>query len=116
MSNMPSIPLNFGNNLIDIAAITTLVGAITAESLALGSRGAAGLPWAAMSSFGSFYLVKACVAGPMPGWLREALGINSNLCSSILGVNAIFDKKTLLKANPADPIGIAIYQVSLIWK
>lgn len=110
---MANIALNFGNNLVDIAAVTTLVGATTAESLAQGSRGAAGLPWAAMSSFGAFYLIKACAAGPLPAWLREALGINSQLCSSILGVGATLDKKTLLKANPTNPVAIAVPRVKV---
>lgn len=110
---MMNIPFNFGNNLIDIAAVTTIVGAMTAESLALGSRGAAGLPWAGMSAFGSLFLLKACITGPMPGWFCEALGINSSLYNSILGVGAAQNKKTLLKVNPTGPIGISIHRVSL---
>lgn len=100
--------MDIGNNLVDIAAVTTLIGATTAESLTLGSRGAAGMPWAAMSSFGSFYLVKACVAGSLPGWIREAIGINSSLCNSIIGVSATLNQSILLKANAANPVGIAV--------
>jgi hypothetical protein len=105
--------MDIGNNLVDIAAVTTLIGAATAESLTLGSRGAAGMPWAAMSSFGSFYLVKACVAGSLPGCVREALGINSTLCNSILGVSATLDRSILLKANPVNPLGIAVKRVCI---
>ncbi|KAF3930215.1 hypothetical protein ABW20_dc0103427 [Dactylellina cionopaga] len=65
---------NFSSAIIEIAALTTLIGATTAESLVLGSRGAAGMPWAAMSTFGSVFLIKACVAASTPDWLRDTLG------------------------------------------
>jgi len=105
---------NLGNGLIEITAITTLAGATIAESLTLGSRGAAGLPWAAMSSFGSFYLVKACIAASMPGWLRETVGVNSPLCRTILGVSSTLDKKTMLKVSPGSPVGISIRLVGIL--
>ena len=105
--------MDIGNNLVDIAAVTTLIGATTAESLTLGSRGAAGMPWAAMSSFGSFYVVKACIAGSLPGWIREAIGINSSLCNSIIGVGATLNQSILLKANAANPVGIAVRKVCI---
>ena len=105
---------NFGNGLIEIAALTTLVGATTAESLILGSRGVAGLPWAAMSTFGSFYIIKTCIAASMPGWLRETLGVNSPLCCSILGVSSKLDNKTMLKVAPGNPAGIRVKNVGIL--
>jgi hypothetical protein len=101
-----------GNNLINIAAVTTLVGATTAESLILGSRGASGLPWAAMSSFGSFYLVKACAAASLPGWLRDTARVSSPLCSSILGRSFTLDETTMLKVAPKNPVGVSVPLVS----
>ena len=34
------------------------------------------MPWAAMSSFGLLFLVKACIAASVPGWLRETMGVS----------------------------------------
>ena len=50
--------LNIGNNLVEIAALTSLVGSTAAESLALGNKGPAGLVWAMMTVFGSMSVVK----------------------------------------------------------
>lgn len=36
--------LDVSGGLVEVAALTSLIGATTAESLILGSRGAAGLP------------------------------------------------------------------------
>jgi hypothetical protein len=75
------------NGLIEIAALTTLIGSATAESLTLGSRGAAGMAWAAISAFGSFSIIKACVAAATPGWLRETLGVRSPRTDSAVGLS-----------------------------
>jgi hypothetical protein len=42
---------NLGNGLIEIAALTSLVGSAAAESLALGDKGPAGLVWATMTTY-----------------------------------------------------------------
>lgn len=76
-----------GNGLIEIAALTTLIGSTTSESLTLGSRGAAGMPWAAISAFGSFSIIKACIAAATPGWLRETLGVRSSCTDSAVGLS-----------------------------
>jgi len=65
---------DFGNGLVEISALTALIGATIAEALVLGEQGAAGMPWAAMSSFGIVFLIKACIAASTPGWLRDSLG------------------------------------------
>jgi hypothetical protein len=85
--SLPSPSLNFGSGLINLAALTALVGSSTVESLMLGSRGAAGLPWAAMSNFGVVSIVKASVTGLSPGWLRQTLGIRNALSDSLLGMS-----------------------------
>lgn len=72
------MPAGVGNGLIEIAALTAIIGSTTSASLVLGSRGAAGLPWAVMSTFGAFHVVKACVGAIVPGWLRDTLGVRSN--------------------------------------
>lgn len=72
------MPADVGNGLIEIAALTAIIGSITAASLVLGSRGAADLPWAVMSTFGAFHVVTACVEAIVPGWLRDTLRVRSN--------------------------------------
>jgi hypothetical protein len=79
--------LNVGSGLIEIAALTALIGSATAESLTLGNKGAAGLAWAAMSTFGALSVVKACVAGATPGWLRETLGVRNDATDSAIGLS-----------------------------
>lgn len=78
---------NIGSGLINLAALTALIGSSTVESLVLGSRGTAGLPWAAMSSFGVISVVKASLTGLSPAWLRETLGVRSALSDSFLGMS-----------------------------
>ena len=50
--------LNLGGGLIEIAALTALVGSTTAESLVLGNKGAAGLVWGTMSIFGALSVIR----------------------------------------------------------
>lgn len=99
---------HLGNNLIEITPLTTLIGAATAESLILASQGAGGLPWAAMSCFGSFFLAKACIAAALPSWLRESAGVDSPHSATILGASSPLDKKSMLKVAPGIPAGISV--------
>lgn len=64
------------------------------ESLLVRSRGATGLPWAAMSPFDTFYLVKACTAS-VTKLFQKPLSINSSLsgdknpvgiCTRLVGI------------------------------
>jgi len=85
--SLPLPKFNIGNGLINIAALTALVGSSTVEALVLGNRGAAGLPWAALSIFGNLSVLKACVTGASPGWLRETIGARNSRSDSILGMS-----------------------------
>jgi hypothetical protein len=85
--SLPLPSLNFGTGLINLAALTALVGSSTIESLVLGSRGTAGLPWASISSFAVVSIVKAAVTGLSPGWLRETLGVRNALSDALLGMS-----------------------------
>lgn len=86
---------NFGGGLIEVAALTALIGSTTAESLVLGNRGAAGLLWGTMSNFGALSVVKACVAAATPGWLRETFGVRSKETDGALGIALTLDDKSL---------------------
>lgn len=77
--------LNIGGGLVEIAALATLIGATTAQSLLLGSRGAAGLPFAAISIFGSPFLIKACISACTPSWLRETIGVKDAQSDAAVG-------------------------------
>src|SRR5437667_10272727 len=93
--------LNLGTSLVEIAALSTLIGSATAESLILGNRGAAGLPWAAMSTFGSLSVVKACIAAATPSWLRETLGVRNAATDSAIGLSLDLASKYMTREDMA---------------
>ncbi|KAM5468603.1 hypothetical protein MferCBS49748_003361 [Microsporum ferrugineum] len=89
---MASINLDIGGGLVEIAALTALIGATTGESLILGSRGAAGLPWAAMSLFGTPFLIRACISARTPMWLREMIGVKNAKCDTMVGMSSRIER------------------------
>jgi len=110
MAGMAS-SLNIGNGLVEIAALTTMIGSVTAASLVLGNKGATGLPWAAVSSFGSLSVIKSCVAAATPGWLRETLGVRTSNVDSAVGLSLNLaskynDREDLARKNLGDAIAI----------
>ncbi|PVI02128.1 hypothetical protein DM02DRAFT_670802 [Periconia macrospinosa] len=100
--------LSISGGLVEIAALTALIGGSTAESLALGSRGACGLPWAALSSFGSLFIVKACVSVCTPAWLRETIGVRTAGSDTAVGCNGRLDGKVNGRRMGGDAIGIKV--------
>jgi hypothetical protein len=85
--------------LVEISALATLVGATSAEALALGIReGAAGLPWASMSSFGLIYVIRGFLAAAAGDRMREAFGLRSPLVDSAVGVSLPADPNRPSKA------------------
>lgn len=89
--------LNLGGGLIEIGALTALIGSTTAASLVLGNKGAAGLLWGTMSIFGALSVIRACVAAATPDWLRETLGVRSRETDAAIGLSLDLDSKTLQK-------------------
>ncbi|KAF5355310.1 hypothetical protein D9758_006018 [Tetrapyrgos nigripes] len=79
--------LNFGNGLVEIAALTTLIGSSTAGDLILGNRGAAGLVWGSISAFGSSSVIKACASAACPGWLRQMVGLRTLSSDKAMGMD-----------------------------
>ena len=79
--------LNFGNGLIEVAALTTLIGSSTAGDLVLGNRGAAGLVWGSISAFGSSSVIKTCASAASPGWLRQMLGLRTAPSDKAVGMD-----------------------------
>lgn len=89
--------LNLGGGLIEIGALTALIGSTTAASLVLGNKGAAGLLWGTMSIFGALSIIKACVAAATPDWLRETLGVRNKETDAAIGLSLDLDSKSLQK-------------------
>lgn len=118
--SLPFPSLNVGSGLINLAALTALVGSSTVESLMLGSLGTAGLPWAAMSSFGVISLIKASVTGLSPGWLRQTLGVRNALSDSFLGMsldlrrNVRWEARTRMNIEQA--VGVSCKRTVVGWR
>ncbi len=84
----------FGNSLIPVGALTTLIGSDIAEKLALGERGSAGLVWSVASAFGAPSVIKACISGASPGWLRTLLGVRSITSDRAIGLDLRLARKS----------------------
>lgn len=97
-----------GHGLIEIAALTALIGSSTAESLILGSRGAAGLPWAAISAFGSIFLAKACIAAPTPPSLRDTIGVRNNLSEASVGLSLDLNRNAKGVKHFGEAVGVSV--------
>ena len=80
--------INFGNNLIEIGALMTLmglIGSIIAETLVLGDRGSAGLVWGTIGTFEAGSIIKACISGAIPGWLQALLELRNKASDLAIG-------------------------------
>ena len=77
---------NLGNGLIEVAALTSLVGSAAAQSLALGDKGPAGLVWATMTIFSAMSVVTLFTATATPGWLRDSVGVRSAKSDAVVGL------------------------------
>lgn len=101
--------LNLGGGLIEIGALTALIGSTTAASLVLGNKGAPGLLWGTMSIFGALSVIKACVAAATPDWLRETLGVRNKETDAAIGLSLDLDSKSLQKKSRATTgaVGVA---------
>ncbi|KAJ7147020.1 hypothetical protein C8R44DRAFT_758615 [Mycena epipterygia] len=98
----------FSNNLVEIGALTALVGSSVAESLILGNRGSAGVAWGATSSFGTISVVRACFAGACSGWLRESLGVRTTASDEAVGFELAQDSNRAgnLRRSMSEPLAI----------
>ena len=100
--------LNLGGGLIELGAMTALIGSTTAASLVLGNKGAAGLLWGTMSIFGALSVIKACVAAATPDWLRETLGVRNKETDAAIGLSLDLDSKNLQKrSRGTGAVGVA---------
>ncbi|KAM5503877.1 hypothetical protein McanMca71_003862 [Microsporum canis] len=111
---MASINLNIGGGIVEIAALTALIGATTGESLILGSRGAAGLPWAAMSLFGTPFLIRACISARTPTWLREMIGVKNAKCDTMVGMSSRIERVARSDVTQKNIAGISAVLSNLV--
>lgn len=105
---MSSMDLTIGGGLVEIAALATLIGATTAQSLVLGSRGAAGLPFAAMSIFGSPFLIKACLSACTPSALRETMGVKDAQSDAAVGLSLDVERVMKAGVTRGDIAGVSV--------
>jgi hypothetical protein len=78
---------NIGNDFIEIAALTSMIGSATAQGLALGNKGPAGLLWETMTIFGVMSVMRAAISTVTPGWSRDSLGLRSAETDSVVGLS-----------------------------
>ncbi len=83
--NLPSFSL--GNGLIELSALTTMIGSTIAEVFVLGNKGPAGLVWGTMSAFGTSSVVKACTSAASPGWFRQMIGLRTPASDGAIGMD-----------------------------
>ncbi|KAE9402482.1 hypothetical protein BT96DRAFT_547364 [Gymnopus androsaceus JB14] len=98
--------LNLGNGLIDLSALTTLIGSTAAESLVLGNRGPAGVSWSAMSAFGTLSIIRACIGAAVSGWMRETLGLRTKSCDLAVGMHLGLDDARKVRDGLGSPLAI----------
>lgn len=105
-----------GNNLVEIGALTALVGSSVAESLILGNRGPAGVAWGATSSFGTISVVRACFSGACSGWLRESLGVRAAASDEAVGLELAQDSNRAgnLRRRMSEPLAIFCHNCRVI--
>ncbi|KIK65909.1 hypothetical protein GYMLUDRAFT_257836, partial [Collybiopsis luxurians FD-317 M1] len=97
---------NLGNGLIDLGALTTIIGSTVAESLVLGNKGSAGVSWSAMSAFGSFSIIRACIGAAVPGWMRETLGLRTKSCDLAVGMHLRLESARKVRDGLGSPLAI----------
>lgn len=103
---------NIGSGLLEISALTTLIGSATGEALILGNRGAAGLAWASLSAFGSLSIVKGCVSGASSGWIREILLVRSKWSDMAVGMELDLSwNSRLTRRSDEEAVGIICHSV-----
>lgn len=100
--------MNFSGGLVEIAALTAVIGGSTAELIALGNCGACGLPWAALSSFGSIFIVKACISACTPGWLRDTVGVRTSGSDKAIGCCMSLSRKANSRVVTGSAVGVTV--------
>src|SRR5271170_4839013 len=75
-----------GGGLVEISAVSTIIGAPISEALIHGLKAACGMAWAPMSCFGAIHVTKACLSASIPDRLRESMGLRNQFVDAAIGV------------------------------
>lgn len=81
--------MNVGNGLVEIGALTTLIGSNTAGDLAVGNKGSAGIVWGSITTFGNSSVIMACAGAALPGWLRHILALRTRASDEVVGMHLL---------------------------
>jgi hypothetical protein len=78
----------------------------------LGERGSASLVWSITSAFGATSIIKACISGASPGWLRSLLGLRSIASDRVVGLDLKLTRKSSLvikvrRTFKNEPLGVS---------
>ncbi|KAF8904701.1 hypothetical protein CPB84DRAFT_1845237 [Gymnopilus junonius] len=105
-----TLPINFGKGLVEVGALTTLIGSTIAAVLVLGKKGPAGIVWGTISAFGSSSVVKACASGATPGWFRQMVNLRTPVSDAALGLDLplspSFKLARMARTGLDQPIGV----------
>lgn len=92
-SSSSQTSFGLSNGLIEITALTSLIGSTSTQSLSLGNKGPAGFVWATMTIFSAATLVKTGISTVTPGWLRDTLGVRSPEADAAVGLSLNLESK-----------------------
>jgi hypothetical protein len=83
---------NFGNGLVEVAALTSLIGSTAAQSLIVADKGPAGLVWATMTIFGAMSIAMLFTTAVTPGWLSDSVGVRSAKSDAVVSLSLNLSK------------------------
>ena len=75
----------FSAGLVQISGLSTMIGSRSIDELSLGLKGASGLVWAPISTFGLLKAMKTWIAGVTPPSFRDVLGLRSTVVDDAVG-------------------------------
>ncbi|KAL2005331.1 hypothetical protein VTN00DRAFT_2542 [Thermoascus crustaceus] len=81
-----------GGGLVEISAVSTIIGAPIAEALTHGLKAACGMVWGPMSCFGVIHVAKACLSASVPDLIRESMGLRNQFVDNAIGVMLDVDR------------------------
>lgn len=95
-----------GGGLVEISAVSTIIGAPIAEALTHGLKAACGMVWGPMSCFGVIHVTKACLSASVPDLIRESMGLRNQFVDNAIGV--MFDVDRFKQARSRTDLGDAL--------
>jgi hypothetical protein len=75
----------FSSGLVQISSLSTIIGGHSLDELSIGLKGASGLAWTPVSTFGLLKAMKLWIAGVVPSSFRDVLGLRSAVVDDAIG-------------------------------